>query len=53
MDDKDKQKDKQIRAMIQAINNIYEIVVDIGDETSEKIRKITEDIMDNHFRRIK
>jgi len=41
---------RQVSAMKQAINDIYEVVVDIGDETSEEIRKITEDVMDNHWR---
>jgi len=42
--------ERQVGVMKQAINNIYGVVVDIGDETSEKIRKITEDVMNNHWR---
>ena len=40
---------RQVSAMKQAINDIYGVVVDNGDETSEEIRKITEDVMDNHW----
>tara|TARA_R100000329_G_scaffold68739_1_gene60215 strand:- start:551 stop:742 length:192 start_codon:yes stop_codon:yes gene_type:complete len=41
-------KDK-ISYMRKALNDIYNVVVDNGDGTSEEVREIAEDVMNNHW----
>ena len=40
----------QVFYMKKALNNIYNVVVDNGDATSEEVRKIAEDVMNNYWR---